>query len=133
MCKILKVSRSSSYSWHIRKPSRRLQRRLELGIAIKKVYDWSKGGYGSPRITKELQMQGVIVSRPLVARIMKKKKMCSVTVRKFKQTTNSNHNYGLSDNKLDRNFTVQHYNQVWVSDISYIKTGGRLAISDLCH
>ena len=122
MCKILKISRSSYYYWQTKKPSCRLLRRLELGIAIKKVYDWSKGRYGSPRIANELQMQGVQVSRPLVSRIMKKKNIRSITVRKFKQTTNSNHNYGLVDNKLCQDFTVTNYNQVWVSDITYIRT-----------
>jgi hypothetical protein len=68
-----------------------------------KVYDWSKGRYGSPRITKELQMEGVKVSRPSVCRIMRKKNIRSVTVRRFKQTTNSNHTYGLVDNKLSPN------------------------------
>jgi transposase InsO family protein len=122
MCKILQVSRSSYYYWLTKNPSIRLHRRLELGVAIKKIYDWSQGRYGSPRITKELQMQGTKVSRPLVARIMKKKNIRSVTVKRFKQTTNSNHHYGLVENKLSQKFTASNYNQVWVSDITYIKT-----------
>jgi transposase InsO family protein len=122
MCKILKVSRSSYYYRLKKKPSGRLRRSLELGAAVKKVYDWSKGRYGSPRIAKELQMQGTKVSRPLVARIMKKKNMRSVMVRKFKQTTNSNHKYGLVENKLCQDFTVTNNNQVWVSDITYVRT-----------
>lgn len=101
----------------------RLHRRLELAVAIQKVYDWSKGRYGSPRIAKELQMQGTKVSRPLVARLMKKKNLRSVTIRKFKQTTNSNQKYGLVDNKLSQDFSTTTYNQVWVSDITYIRTG----------
>ena len=122
MCQILKVSRSSYYHWLNKKPCQRLIRRLELGVAIKKVYDWSKGRYGSPRITKELQMQGIVVSRPLVSRIMKKKNRRSVVVRKFRQTTNSNHQYALVENKLNQHFTTIAHNQVWVSDITYIRT-----------
>lgn len=95
---------------------------MELGVAIKKIYDWSKGRYDSDLITKELQIQGTKVSRPLVARIMKKKNICSVTVRRFKQTTNSKHNYGVVDNKLSQDFSTTTYNQIWVSDITYIKT-----------
>lgn len=122
MCKILQVSRSSYYYWLTKKPSKRLCRRLELGVAIRKVYDWSKGRYGSPRITKELQLQGLKVSRALVCRIIRKKNMRSITVRKFKQTTNPKHNYGLVDNKLSGDFTTTAYNQIWVSDITYIRT-----------
>lgn len=123
MCQILKVSRSAYYYWINKKPSNRLIRHLDLAIAIKKVYHWSKGRYGSPRIAKELQMQGIAVSRPLVSRIMKKKNIRSVIVRKFKQTTNSDHKYALVENKLNQNFTTTTYNQVWVSDITYIRTG----------
>ena len=122
MCQILKVSRSAYYYWINRKPSSRLIRRLELGVAVKKVYHWSRGRYGSPRIAKELQMQGIEVSRALVSRIMKKKNLRSVVVRKFKQTTNSDHKYALVENRLNQDFTTTNYNQVWVSDITYIRT-----------
>lgn len=122
MFQILNVSRSAYYYWISKKPSDRLIRRLELGVAIKKIYDWSKGRYGSPRIAKELQMQGIAVYRHLVSRIMKKKNLRSVVVRKFKQTTNSNHKYALVENKLNQDFTTTSYNQVWVSDITYIRT-----------
>lgn len=62
----------------------RLIRRLELGVAVQKVFDWSKGRYGSPCIAKELQMQGIAVSRALVSRMMKKKSLRNIVVRKFK-------------------------------------------------
>ena len=68
-------------------------------------------------------MQGIAVSRPLVSRIMKKKNLRSVIVGKFKQTTNSDHKYPLVENKLNQNFSTTTYNQVWVSDITYIRTG----------
>lgn len=123
MCKVLQVSRSSYYYWLTKKPSKRFIRRLEIGIAIKKVYDWSKGRYGSPRIAKELQMQGKKVSQGFVARIMKAKNLQSVRVRRFKQTTNSKHLYSIVDNQLNQYFRVQQSNQAWVSDITYIKTG----------
>lgn len=123
MCNILKVSRSSYYYWVGKKPSQRLIRRLELGVSIKKVYDWSKGRYGSPRIAKELQMQGQRVSQNLVARIMKKKNLRSVRVKRFNQTTNSKHAYPIVENRLAQNFKTRAANHVWVSDITYIKTG----------
>lgn len=73
MSQILKVSRSAYYYLINKNPSNKLIRHLELGVAIKEPYDSSKSRYGSPRIAKELQMQGITVSRPLVSSIMKKK------------------------------------------------------------
>lgn len=122
MCKILNVNRSCYYYWVTKKPSQRLLRRLELGVAIKKIYDWSKGRYGSPRIQKELQMQGIKVSSQLVSKLMKNKGLRSVRVRRFKQTTNSNHTFEIVPNRLNQDFTAMKRNKVWVSDITYIKT-----------
>lgn len=68
-------------------------------------------------------MQGKQVSQNLVARIMRKKNLRSVRVRRFKQTTNSKHTYAIVENRLAQNFSTSGNNQVWVSDITYIKTG----------
>lgn len=122
MCNVLQISRSSYYYWLTKKPCKRLIRRLEIGIEVKHIYDWSKGRYGSPRIAKELQMQGKKVSQGFVAKIMKAKNLKSIRVRRFKQTTNSKHLYPIVDNKLNQNFRVEQSNQAWVSDITYIKT-----------
>lgn len=42
--------------------------------------------------------------------------------RKFKTTTDSNHNYPIAPNLLNQCFDVNRENQVWVSDITYIQT-----------
>lgn len=95
---------------------------MELVVLVKKVYDWSKGRYGSPRIAKELQKQGKQVSIGFVAKIMKVKNIKCVRVRRFKQTANSKHIYSVVDKKLNQDFRVQESNQAWVSNITYIKT-----------
>nr|WP_314490580.1 DDE-type integrase/transposase/recombinase [uncultured Chryseobacterium sp.] len=53
---------------------------------------------------------------------MKEPCLRSKLSRKFKVTTNSNHNHLLVENVLDRNFTAEKPAQVWVSDITYIQT-----------
>ena len=42
--------------------------------------------------------------------------------RRFKATTHSRHSFAVSENLLDRNFTVAAIGQAWISDITYIRT-----------
>ena len=43
-------------------------------------------------------------------------------VKKYKATTNSNHNLPVAENILNRDFHADKLNQKWVSDITYIYT-----------
>jgi len=122
MCKVFKVSRSGFYR-NLRAPlsSRDNENRMLL-FEIRRVHEKSKASYGSPRITKELNEAGFKVSRPRVARLMQKAGIKAVHKRKYKVTTDSKHKYPVAENKLNRNFTTQAKGQVWVSDITYVKT-----------
>lgn len=123
MCKIFKVSRSGFYSWlNSDALSFRGNENQRLTGQILKVHADSKGTYGSPRIASELNSRGIKVSRPRVARLMKKAKIRSVK-RKFRVTTDSNHKFAIMENKLERNFKPGIIGTAWVSDITYIKTG----------
>ena len=79
--------------------------------------------YGSPRITKELRASNCIVSRPRVARLMKKENIRSRITKKFVATTDSKHTYPAVENILKRDFKAADVAQKWVSDITYIRTG----------
>jgi transposase InsO family protein len=59
-----------------------------LLLQIQEVHTDSKKIYGSPTITKDLNRQGVKVSRPRVAKIMRKTRLRSIVEKKFKATTN---------------------------------------------
>jgi putative transposase len=122
MCKVLKVSRSSYYSWLTRKPCKRHTENQDLSARIKKIYEMSKRTYGSPRVTIKLLEEGFHVSRPRVARLMKKQNLKSIIRKKWVITTDSRHNYPVVENRLNRDFNVTRPGQVWVSDITYIKT-----------
>jgi len=122
MCKVLKVSRSSYYCWLKRNPCKRSVENKELSERIKRIYDQSKRTYGSPRVTIKLKEDGFHVSRQRVARLMKKQNLRSIIRKKWVITTDSRHNYPVVENKLNRDFTAIRPAQVWVSDITYIKT-----------
>lgn len=119
MCKVLGVARSSYYDWLSRTP-RKLQAihtRKVCSIFVK-----SKRTYGSPRITDELNDQGITISKSTVARIMKGLGVQARPRRKFIHTTDSKHDFKVFENILNRNFESQMVNRKWVSDITYIKT-----------
>ena len=75
MCKAFKVSRSGYYHWMTTKPSpRRINNQAILKL-IREIHKESKGRYGSPKITRELQKRGIQISMPRVARLMKAAKL----------------------------------------------------------
>jgi len=69
-----------------------------------------------------LSKPGNPVGRRLVADIMRENGWQSRVVKKYKATTNSNHNLPVAENLLNREFTADRPNQKWVSDITYVAT-----------
>jgi putative transposase len=122
MCRVFKVSRSRFYTWLSNGLSNTAIENQILIEKIKVIHGNSKQTYGSPRVTQELYKLDVKVSRPRVARLMKKAKIKSIVKRKFRVTTDSEHKYPVVENKLNRQFKVDKIATAWVSDITYIKT-----------
>lgn len=122
MCKILNVSPSGYHAWKNRPESRRSLENRILEDKIRVLHKASHGIYGSPRVHRDLVEAGVRCGKNRVARIMRKAGIRSRTKRKFKATTNSKHSLPVAPNLLDRNFTVEAPDSVWVGDITYILT-----------
>ncbi len=122
MCKVLQVSNSGYYKWMLQKPSTRIVFNQNLVTEIKKIYEQSKRRYGSPRITKELNMQNIKASEVLVAKLMRANAIKSIIRKKYVVTTDSSHKYPVVCNKLNQQFEVKEKNEVWVSDLTYVST-----------
>jgi transposase InsO family protein len=93
-----------------------------LDAQIRQIYDGSKGRYGSPKITRELEDRGCRVSKSRVARRMRAIGLRSKIRRKYRVTTDSKHHFPAAPNLLERNFTTNAPDQTWVSDITYLAT-----------
>ena len=119
MCKVLKVSRSGYYAWQRRRPSKRQRENMKLLMNIQEVYKQRRRVYGSPRITNELNEQGIRCGKNRVARIMKENGIRAYVRKRFRRTTESRHNYPASPNLL---MSDKKSDRVWVSDITYIYT-----------
>lgn len=122
MCSVLNVRRSSFYYWLGKGPNSHRLANQALTAEISRIHSLSKQTYGSPRITKDLIMNGFNASRPRVARLMRSAGIRSVLKKKYVATTDSRHSYPVAENHLNRNFQPGEIGKVWVSDITYIKT-----------
>jgi putative transposase len=122
MCQVLAVSRSGYYAWRRRTPSAREMANQALGDQITEVYEQSHKTYGSPRIFQALQRQGVACSENRVARLMRQLDLQAQQTRTYKSTTRRNTADPVAPNLLLRDFTTARPNEVWLSDITYIRT-----------
>ncbi len=122
MCKVLNLARSGYYAWFKRTVSPRTQENEILSQQIKQIHQASRSTYGSPRIHASLVATGFQVGRQRVVRLMVKLGICARPKRKFKVTTDSKHDLPIAENALDRNFTADEPDRVWVADMTYIWT-----------
>ena len=124
MCEVLEVSVTGYYYWRRGIVGLRAHTRKTLVVHIKAIHRASKGRYGSPRICEELRDQGLKVSRPRVARIMRQESIRSIVARRYTvQTTDSNHGFSVAPNLLEQDFNAPRPGMKWVSDLTYIRTG----------
>lgn len=120
---MFKLNKSGYYDWKNRKPSNREIECKQATDQVKSIYAASKGRYGSPKVTRELNRMGLKISRPRVARIMRSEGLKSIICKKFRgATTESNHSFPVAENILKRNFSASRPSHKWVSDITYIPT-----------
>ena len=100
-----------------------IENNQKLDVKIKQIYEESKGRYGSPKITKKLQEEGINVSQKRVARRMKLLGLRSITIKKYNHSGNSKTDDTKEyPNLLEQDFFAEKPSQKWVGDITYIYT-----------
>ena len=123
MCDWLRVSRSGFYAWVKREESERTKADKKLSTVIAEVHQDSRGTYGSPRVHEALKSKGFCVGRKRVERLMRASglqgRVVLVTRRQpgLKRFIERGENIRLAQPQPTKR------NQVWVSDITYIKVG----------
>jgi putative transposase len=137
LCKVLVTDRGSYYAWvragHKRRERERDDRRLtELILEVHTTYP----AYGVPRVTRELQRQGVPVGRRVVSRLMQQHGISGVTRRKRRNLTKPDPGATAVPDLIRRHFTAPMPGLKLVGDISCFRTGeGWLYLAttvDLC-
>lgn len=123
LCAAFGVSRSGYHAWKSRPPSARAARDAELGRQLCLVHLDSRQTYGSPRLLQALQKHGLRTSRRRVCRLMRQHALRGAAPRAFRpQTTDSRHDQPIAPNLMALAPAPTGPNQIWVSDITYVRT-----------
>ena len=123
MCKVVKVDLSSYYHWIkagsvVKKVDEKLNELIEV------IFVQGRNNYGTRRIRDKLkELYGLIISRRRISNIMKDLNLKVKMKRRYKNTTDSNHNFPIAPNVLNRDFYASNPNEKYVGDITYISTG----------
>lgn len=123
MCKVFNVDKSSYYHWIkkgciIHKIDEKLNELIEI------IFIQSRQTYGTRRIKDALaDRYGVIVSRRRIKNILHYLGLSVKMKKRFKvMTTDSNHNFPIAPNILNRDFYSSSIDEKYVGDITYIPT-----------
>lgn len=140
VCEVLKISRSSYYKWKASAPARE-QRACDdalLAARIAIVFGDHDGCYGTKRITAELNDHGddhgddhgaaqtssapasPVVNHKRVARLMRTSGLAGFTRRRRVKTTVADPSRRISTDLVNRRFTAEAANQLYVGDITYL-------------
>jgi putative transposase len=121
MCRVLGVQRSGYYAWLRHGASAREREDQRLLELIK--HHWLASGtvYGYRKITLDLREAGEHCSRHRVLRLMKAEGL-RAQVGYGSKPRHRGGPAGVVANVLNRDFTPQAPNKVWVTDITYIRT-----------
>ena len=120
LCRVLNVSASGFYAWVKRPPSARTVANAALTERIRVVHARSRNTYGSPRVHAELRETGP-VGRKRVARLMREAGVVGCRPRGFRRTTIAEPS-AQTDDLVRRDFRPAGLDQLWVSDITYVRT-----------
>jgi putative transposase len=122
MCRVLGVSLSGYYAWRERPASARTRADAQLLERIQDIHRKSRDTYGVPRVLAELVAEGEHVGRKRVARLMRVAGLQGASRRKGCWTTRRDKDARPAPDLVERDFTAQGPDQLWVADITYIPT-----------
>jgi putative transposase len=120
LCRVLDVSRSGFYNWRHRNKKQQKRENGKLILLVRQVHRETGGTYGTRRMAKALHVHGISCGRCRARTLMRVAGVSVIRKKKFRVTTDSNHNLPVAPNLLNRQFNVSRPNRVWVGDITYI-------------
>jgi putative transposase len=124
LCTVVGVTRAGYYAWRRRGPSLRQLGDDELARLIVEIYDGSHQTYGAVRINDELRDEHQIrVGRKRVARLMRQRGIKGIPGQgRTRRTTIPDAKAPPAPDLVERNFTAERPNALWLADVTYVPT-----------
>jgi len=123
MSRLLDVSASGFYAWRDRPLSRRAVEDIALTAKIHAIHRRSGEAYGAPSIRAELaDDHGIHVGKKRVARLMRSAGIKGLQRPKYVTTTVSDREADRALDQVDRDFSAEGPDRLWVADITYVPT-----------
>jgi putative transposase len=125
LCRVCRLSRSAYYSWRATGdgPDEATRDEALVVDAIFDTWDRSRRRYGSPRVTAALVKQGWKVNEKRVARLMGELGIAGKHGRRKLVTTRRDKDATPAPDLVERDFSAEGPDELWVGDITYIPTG----------
>ncbi len=128
ICKVLPIAPSTYYEQKAQQadPGRlppRVLRDAMLSDELQRVWNDNFQVYGARKVWRQLGREGQQVARCTVERLMRQMGLQGATGgRRRKVTTIVDENTSRPVDLVERNFTAQQPNQLWVADLTYVAT-----------
>ena len=119
--RVLEASPSTHYARRTRTPSARALRDQQLLAAIRRVHASNYGVYGARKVWKQLNREGITVARCTVERLMRVHGITGLVRGAKRRTTIPAPAAPRPSDLVKRTFTATRPNQLWVSDITYVR------------
>ena len=122
MARVLGASEAGHHAWRRRPPSVRATSDAALPKRIRTIHAASRGTHGAPRAHAELWAGGERHGRKRVARLMREAGLAGVGRRRGARTTQRDARTRPAPDLVERAFTAERPNQLWVAGVTYIPT-----------
>ena len=122
ICRLLPIAPSTYHHARRRPPSARRRRDEELKVEIARVHAEQFGVYGARKVWRQLHREGIAVARCTVERLMGELGLEGVRRGKGRRTTTPDATAARPADLVERNFSAQRPNQLWVADLTYVAT-----------
>ena len=125
VCEVLGVSRSAYYAWRSCASSVREAQDAQLAPLVRELFWKHRRRYGARRIVAELTERGQNYGTRRIAKLLQIQGLVAIQPKSFvPKTTDSRHSLGYSPNLLLEAPEPSSINELWVGDITYVPLAG---------